>query len=263
MSSARADSELSRLCAGAGGPPRELSDDLFAVLEMGQRVAKLSGGAFDITAAPYASLWRRAAGAGLAPAEEQIAVVRPLVGWTKLRLDPIERTASLELSGMRLDPGPLGVGYAAEQVLAELNKHGVDRARIQTGSVETGRIVRLGSAPPGSGGWPVEVIDAPGRDRTRRRRKDPLPTFANVAIARAPQRLIDPLSGNRITSPPRVAVQARTAPAAAALASAAAVLGRETADPLIRGAGAAAAWDPPRRYPPRRSPPARSARSPR
>ena len=72
--------------------------------------------------------------------------MRPLVGWTKLRLDPIERTAALDAAGMRLDPGPLSLGYAADKVLDVLQSCGLERAFVETDLGPSGRVARF--APP-------------------------------------------------------------------------------------------------------------------
>jgi thiamine biosynthesis lipoprotein len=238
----REDSELSRLCAGAGGPARKIGDDLFRVLELAQRISKVSDGAFDVTAEPYAALWRRADEAGAEPAEQQLDVVRPLVGWTKVRLDPIERTAALDVPGMRLDPGGLSLGYAADRMLEELTARGLDRAFVETDIGPFGRVRRFGAPPPGQDGWGLKLNPPPGS----RSPAHPAYPVANAAIASsAPRRLIDPLSGKAVTGRPVVVVLARTGAAASALAAAAAVLGRDRGDTVVRTAGATALFDPP------------------
>ena len=50
LSDYRVDSELSRLSARAGGPAVPVSPELFLVLARAQDVARLSDGAFDVTA---------------------------------------------------------------------------------------------------------------------------------------------------------------------------------------------------------------------
>jgi len=238
----RADSELGRLCAGAGGPPRKVSDDLFAVLELAQRISKMSDGAFDVTAAPYISLWKRAREAGTEPTDEQLAVVRPLVGWKKLRLDPIERTAALETAGMRLHPGALALGYATDRVLDELKSKGVERAFIETEQGDFGRVRRFGAAPPGQTGWGLLISTGDGS----RRLPGPVPTVANTAIASSTaSRLLDPLTGKLAAGRPVAVVVARSGAAAGGLATAAAVLGPERGEAMARSAGAAIRFEAP------------------
>jgi thiamine biosynthesis lipoprotein len=242
LSPDRTDSELSRLCAGAGGPARKLGDDLFAVLEFAQRVSRFSDGAFDVTAAPYLALWRRADEAGTEPAAQQLDVVRRLVGWTKLHLDPIERTAALEMPGMKLDPGPLSLGYAADQVLATLAARGLERAFVETDLGLFGRVRRFGAPPPGQEGWGLQLPPAPGPHPA----PGPAHAIANAAMASsAPHRIIDPLTGKSVTDRPVVVVLARTGAAASALAAAAAVLGRERGPAVVWAAGAQAVFDSP------------------
>src|SRR5438093_666159 len=101
----RIDSELTRLCTGAGGPPVRVSADLFVVLRRAQEVARNSGGAFDVTVGPLVALWRKARKRGVLPDPGAIERARRLVGWQKLRLDEGARTARLSVRGMQLDLG--------------------------------------------------------------------------------------------------------------------------------------------------------------
>src|SRR5436190_5371426 len=52
MSDYREDSELMRLCRRAGSGPVRVSGDLFRVLQVSERLARQSNGAFDVTAGP-------------------------------------------------------------------------------------------------------------------------------------------------------------------------------------------------------------------
>ena len=248
LATGRADTELARFCAAAGGPPLKLSDELFTVLELSQRVAKASDGAFDVTAAPYLAVWRRAAEAGAEPTDEQLDAVRPLVGWKKLRLDSIERTASLESAGMNLDPAPLSYGYAADQVLDVLKRRGLERAFVETAVNAFGRVRVFGAPPPGEEGWGLEVPMA----RRKGRVPGAVPTVSDSAIASSsPGFVLDPLTGKSAAAADhRVAVVlGRTGATAAGLAAAAAVLGRDRGQQVVRTAGAAARFETPARVP--------------
>ena len=76
---------------------------------------------------------------------------------------------------MRLDVGGIAKGYAADEALAALVKHGVTRALVAA----SGDIV-AGDPPPGEEGWKVEVapLEVPGAPR------------AGGAAARAPGGLL-------------------------------------------------------------------------
>jgi thiamine biosynthesis lipoprotein len=159
MSDYRSDSELTRLSARAGGPPVRVSEDLFAVLSLAGEMARLSGGAFDVTAGPLVLLWRDARRTGELPDTAELRAALARSGWRNLRLDPARRTARLLVPGMRLDLGGIAKGYAAQAAIETLRRHGVDRALVVMG----GDMVASG-APPGQDGWRVRVETAPPED---------------------------------------------------------------------------------------------------
>ena len=230
----RPDSEISSLNATAGGPGMRVSDDLFTVLQQGRRLSDISRGAFDLTAGPYAELWRRAAAAGRVPSQAELEDARLRVGWEKLRLDTIERTATLTVDDMRLDPAGIAVGYAADQMMQQLRRHGCERARV-----EAGNVVLVGAAPPASPGWTVGLRNVPGPREPR----SVVLTDAAVAFSAGARRqasrpatspaLISPTNGRPVPPVP-VVVVARHAAHAQSVASAAAVLGPDAGQLLSR-----------------------------
>jgi thiamine biosynthesis lipoprotein len=145
-------SELMRLCARAGGEPVRVSDDLFFVLSRAREVSRLSDGAFDVTVGPVVRLWRRARRTRRLPDPEKLARARALVGYRNVRLDPRNHTVQLLKPGMQLDLGGIAKGYAADEALAVLKKHGISRALVAAG----GDIVMTGP-PPGAAGWTVAI----------------------------------------------------------------------------------------------------------
>jgi FAD:protein FMN transferase len=227
----RPDSELAALNSASEPKPLKVSDDLFAVLQHAQRLAASSRGAFDVTSGPYAQLWRRAAAAGRAPSQGEIEQERLRIGWEKLRLDSIERTATLTVPGMSIDLTGIARGYAVDQVMQQLHLHGCDRARVDAESV-----VFVGLPPPGAAGWPVSLRGTgPGGA--------PQAVLERRAIAfagtgnnsrRQSQIIVDPTSGRRITNLPRVAVAAPSAATAQSVAAIAVVLGSGGAESLAR-----------------------------
>ena len=155
----RPQSELMRLCAKAGGPPVSVSEELFLVLRHAQDVAQKSNGAFDVTIGPLVQIWRDARKSKKLPTQDQLAKARELVGHGKMKLDPQARTVQLLVPGMKLDLGGIGKGYAGDEAIRVLREHGVTSALCEMG----GDLV-LGDAPPGRGGWIVEITnDLPGR----------------------------------------------------------------------------------------------------
>src|SRR5947208_3459467 len=80
--------------------------------------------------------------------EAEIAAARAVVGYQHVRLDEKANTVELLKSGMQLDLGGIAVGYAVDEALVVLRKHGITRALID-GSGDIG----VSDAPPGTAGW--------------------------------------------------------------------------------------------------------------
>jgi thiamine biosynthesis lipoprotein len=152
MSDYDSTSELMRLCAKAGGEPVKVSGDLFAVLARADKVSRESDGAFDVTVGPVVRLWRVARRTAKLPDAERLKKARALVGYKNVVLDEKERTVKLLKKGMLLDLGGIAKGYAGDEMLRVLAKHGLTRALVACG----GDVV-LGDPPPGKDGWRVAI----------------------------------------------------------------------------------------------------------
>jgi thiamine biosynthesis lipoprotein len=136
--------------------PVRVSPELAFVLAKSIEASKLSEGAFDVTVRPLVSLWRQARRTQKLPDQKELAVARKLVGWEKIVLDTNKLTVAFTVPGMQLDFGGIGKGYAADQVIAVLKKHGITRALVAA----SGDITVMGT-PPGKEGWRVEIAPLP------------------------------------------------------------------------------------------------------
>ena len=67
------------------------------------------------------------------PDPEKLAAALELVGWQNVVLDEKAHTVQLLKAGMLLDLGGIAKGYAADEGLAVLKKHGVTRALVAAG----------------------------------------------------------------------------------------------------------------------------------
>ena len=153
MSDYDPESELSRLSrASPTSEPLQLSNDLFLVLELALGVSALSEGAFDVTVGPLTRLWRRARRRRQFPDPDRLTLARESVGYRHLQIDRATRAASLGQPRMRLDLGGIAKGFAAGQMLIEINKHGIEQALVNSGGD-----IAMSQAPPGSSGWKVGV----------------------------------------------------------------------------------------------------------
>jgi thiamine biosynthesis lipoprotein len=123
MSEWRESSELTRLNAGAGGPMRPLSPELYEILERSKQLAERTGGAFDPTFYAVGQLWRYERGAR-PPTREAIAEKLPLVDWRAIELDPTRRSGRLAKPGMKVGLGAIAKGYAVDRASALLKSRG-------------------------------------------------------------------------------------------------------------------------------------------
>jgi FAD:protein FMN transferase len=153
----RADSELARL--NRDGRLESPSLDLLIVLTHCQRLAALSGGAFDVTVQP---LWELYAGhffggASLpsrGPEPQSITRALRLVDWQGV--DATARRVRVARPGMRLTLNGVAQGYVTDRVSEILRDHGCDRILLDMGCSElraSGRRVdghpwRVGLADP-------------------------------------------------------------------------------------------------------------------
>jgi len=230
MSDYEPESELSQLSRTAGtGQAVPVSPDLWNVLERAQELARLSGGAFDVTVGPVVGLWRKARRERKFPNTEQLTAARAAVGYEKLQLDPHRRTAKLLAPGMRLDLGAIAKGYAVDQALGVLEKRGVTRALVAGGGD-----MALGAPPPGAKGWrieiaPLDVTNAPPARFVTLSHMGLATSgdvFQNVEIGgKRYSHIVDPRTGIGLTDHSLVTVIAPDGITADGLATAVSVLG--------------------------------------
>lgn len=129
MSLFRPGSALSQL--NRHGVLRKPPTQLLHVLELSQRVAQQSQGAFDVTVQPLWQLYAQAQKEGRLPTVQQVAQAQRRVGWQRLDVTPTQIT--LHQSGMGVSLNGIAQGYAADLVKASLKRDGVLHALINTG----------------------------------------------------------------------------------------------------------------------------------
>jgi FAD:protein FMN transferase len=244
MSDYRDDSEVAALCRRAGSGPVEISDDLFRVLDVSQRLARESGGAFDVTVGPLTHLWRRARRLGELPDPDAVRAALALTGSDKLVLRP--RAAELRTAGMQIDLGGVGKGFAAEEAIAVLKRDGIRDALVALG----GDIFALG-APPDRDGWTIAVSGLRDPETGNRETPSQSERFASVSLRDAAistsgdaeqwleadgvrySHILDPRTGRPITGRHSVTVVAPSGALADGLATAVTVMGNDDGLRLI------------------------------
>jgi len=165
MSDYQVSSELMRLCAknaDRAGEPVKVSPELYFVLSKGLEVSELSNGAFDVTVGPVIQLWRHARRTQRLPDAIELADARKKTGYKHLQLDPATQSVRLMVPGMRLDLGGIAKGYAADEILAVLQKHGITRALAAAGGD-----IAVADAPPDKESWVIDIEPLPGTKEKR------------------------------------------------------------------------------------------------
>lgn len=246
LSDYKTDSELSKLSATAGsGQKVPVSPELWRVLERSQELARATDGAFDITVGPYVRLWRRARRSKEFPSSQRLAEAREAVSYQKLHLDRTARTAQLLVPGMRLDLGGIATGYAVDEAMQVLRRHGITRALIDA----SGDIL-VSEPPPGAAGWRIGIapLDAAGPpSRYVSLRNMAVTTsgdaFQHVVLGgKRYSHIVDPKTGLGLTDSSTVVVIAADCITADSQATAVSVLGPEKGLALIESTARAAAF---------------------
>ncbi|MEO2020613.1 MAG: FAD:protein FMN transferase [Pirellulaceae bacterium] len=245
MSDYDAESEISLLVQQAPmGRPVPISADLWQVLQRGEKISVASNGAFDVSVGALSRLWRRARRQKQLPSTERLQQAIRSVGYQAVVLGEDTATIQLKRSGVRLDLGGIGKGFAADAALAELKRLG-----LQMALVDAGGDVAIGVKPPGKPGWRIGVapLQADGPpSRYLHLAECGIATSGDawqfVEIGgRRYSHILDPRTGLGLSTRSSVTVIAADATAADGLASAVSVLGPQQGLSLIeRFQGAAA-----------------------
>jgi FAD:protein FMN transferase len=146
------DSELNQLTKAEAGRALRVSEDLFIVLAASQELAEATGGAFDITQGPVVRLWREARATARLPDPAALEDAARRSGFRKLYLDAEYRTVTFDMTGMALDVGAIGKGYAASEAIKVLDGLGVRSALVAVSGD-----LAFSEAPPGQRGWRIGV----------------------------------------------------------------------------------------------------------
>lgn len=131
-----------------------LSPDTAALLEAALDLCRRTGGALDISVYPVLRAWGFTTGEHAVPGGDEIAVLRPLVDYTRVSLQ--DGTAALP-PGMEIDLGSVAKGYTGDVLASFLKDNGVTSALLDLG----GNIQTVGAKPDGSL-WRVAVRDPSG-----------------------------------------------------------------------------------------------------
>src|SRR5262245_8208687 len=139
---------LNRECASA---PVRTVPEVFDLLQRCARLHADTGGAFDVTSTPLSRTWGFLRREGRMPKGPEIDAARALVGTDRVALDSAGMTVRFAVSGMALNFGAIGKGYAVDRMGALLRARSVRHALVSAGGSS---VLAVG----GQGrGWPVDI----------------------------------------------------------------------------------------------------------
>jgi thiamine biosynthesis lipoprotein len=145
-------SEINRLSATAGsGQWVNVSPVLFDVISRAVSIAKTSDGLFDPTIGPLSQLWRRAVRRQSFPTKSELRKAHRLVDYRFIGLRS-PNSIRLKKTGIRLDVGGIGQGYAIDEGLKVFGQLGVKSALLDIGGD-----ILVSGPPPGERGWRILI----------------------------------------------------------------------------------------------------------
>lgn len=118
------DTELNQINTSAGAKPIIVSQALFDLLSLSQKISTKTNGAYDPTFNVFFGLYNFKAGEEREPLAEEIKQRLPLIDYRKIKLNSKNRSVFLEKPGMKLGLGAIGQGYGVDQVVQELKQRG-------------------------------------------------------------------------------------------------------------------------------------------
>jgi len=131
MSTYKPDSEVSQVNASAAKGPMKISVELFDLLTTALEYSRITDGAFDITYASVGFMYDFHA--HRKPTEEQIKSALPAVNYRHIVLDEKTHTIRFTQSGVRIDLGGIGKGYAVDRGIVILQSFGITHALVTAG----------------------------------------------------------------------------------------------------------------------------------
>ncbi len=130
----RDTSEVAAINRRAAQEPIIVEEGLFSLLKRASQLSTATGGAFDITAGRLSKVWGFFRRQGQMPAPEDIGAALSTVGWRHLQLDDAAQSVRFTRSGLELNLGAIGKGYALDRAAGVLTEGGVHDFLIHGGN---------------------------------------------------------------------------------------------------------------------------------
>ena len=137
MSTWISTSELSKVNAAAGRRAVHVGTENIEVLKASLRMAELTEGGFNIAVGPAVAVWN-VSQEGRIPSQEELNAIRPIISLDHVVINEQVGTVFLKRKGMQIDVGGIGKGYAADLVVAVMQKVGATAGVVAiSGDIKT------------------------------------------------------------------------------------------------------------------------------
>ena len=123
------------------GAPVAVSEDTAALIRLARTYYDLSDGAFDITIAPYVTLWDFQNNPGTIPTKDELTAASKHVGFENVQVSG--NTVTLADPETQIDLGGIAKGFIADRLKEYLTKEGIESAWINLG----GNVLTIGTKP--------------------------------------------------------------------------------------------------------------------
>lgn len=150
----RETSAISDLNRRASQESVTVDRDFFELLVLARRIHRETGGAFDITSTPLSRCWGFLRREGRLPDLNAIDRARAVVGMDAVALDSATASVRFARTGIELNLGSIGKGWALDAIARDLDAQRVPRALLSAGSSSVRAVGRAFD------GWPIDITSA-------------------------------------------------------------------------------------------------------
>ena len=153
LSSFVENSDIARINGLRAGRSTVVSLETFECLQLCEKMNKETFGAFDITVGSLYKCWLNTDKTLRKPTDEEILLAKENTGMNLLVLDEDGFAVTVLASGVSLDLGAIGKGFALDKAAEMLGEWSISTAFVHCG----GSTVLSVKKPKGTKGWPVTM----------------------------------------------------------------------------------------------------------
>lgn len=154
LSANRDGTNIAQINEGAGIEPVKAAPETLVNLSEALAFSEKTGGLFDPSVGPLVKAWNIGTDAAAIPTKEALEKALALVDYRKVLVNGKDGTVFLEEKDMKLDLGAIAKGYAADEAVRIIARHGIKKAIVDLG----GNIFAYGQKKAGTG-WTIGIRD--------------------------------------------------------------------------------------------------------